>query len=313
MRYSSKPKSIRIKFSLGELNLRDWRPELIVIEPSDSINETMQLPSPDELVEKLTKDADGFLARRVANDGCYEGISKKGQFLLYAQPTTQHFLVELHSSFDEYISKFSPKTRQNITRSVRKLETNNPNEEIFHKFRTPDEIKFFITEAIKISNQTYQARLLKSGIPSTTKFIDSATDLAAKGNARGYLLKSNGKFIAFAWCRIEGARQIYDVIGYLPEHGKHSPGTVLLYLIIKSIFMEGRISIFDFGPGYSSYKEIFSNCHIHYKDILVVRDKLTNKIILETHRACETLSKTTGDLLFQIGIKEKIKRILRKV
>lgn len=309
---SDSPQATRLRYTLGDINLKDWYPLLISISPSGAISTTQTLPDADELDAILpSHGCSGFVLRRVQVDSCETGIRRHGQYISYAMRPTQHFLVEIGHSFDEYIRKFSPKSRQNITRAVRKIQGISPNQPFFHVFKSPDEILTFLDHALNISSQTYQTKLLKSGLPSSSAFQSNAMKLAETGKARGYLLEVDGKYIAFAWCRLNDQRLIYDVIGYLPEYSRYSPGTVLLFLILESAFNRQEADFFDFGPGYAPYKALFSTKTLQYRDVYLLKNTLRNQISVLTHQATNHLSESLGRILNDFGIKESVKQLLR--
>ena len=94
---------------------------------------------------------------------------------------------------------------------------------------------------------------------------------AARGEARGYLLRDQGQPVAFAWCAARGSTLVYEVIGYRPELADRSPGTVLLYLILEDLFALGRYPVLDFGPGHAFYKEAFATRHTDFADAYLLR------------------------------------------
>lgn len=304
---------VKLKFALGELVFWEWTPKLAILEPSGPITETQKIPEASILNTHLKNDTDGILARRVDIAQALDEITVDNGLIFYTQPRVDHFFIEINCDFDVYLSSFSSKSRQNIIRSVRKIESSNPSNQTLFEYKTPDEIAYFLNEAIKISRKTYQAQLLKSGLPETNTFRESALKMASHGKAFGYILNIDNKPVAFAWCRKDGIKLIYDIIGYLPEYSKQSPGTALLFLILKSAFAKREFTIFDFGPGRSTYKEMFSNSHIQYNEIYIFNNTIKFKTIIYLHRKIDKLSVKFGNFLNKIGFKNLIKKSLRSL
>lgn len=313
MTISLPSRPVKIKYALGEFIIWEWSPNLTILEPTGSIIETLKIPDAKILKSYLNNDTNGILARRVDLNPPRTGIVVENGLIFYTQPCIDHFFIEINSSFDEYISKFSSKSRQNIIRSVRKIESSNRPHETFFQYTSPNEIDKFLDIARNISRQTYQTQLLKSGLPETEAFRNSALEKASRSEAYGYILNVDNKPVAFAWCRKENNRLIYDIIGYLPEYSKQSPGTALLYLILKSIYAERIFSIFDFGPGCANYKEMFSNLHVQYNETYIFTDTVKFRITIYLHSIIDKISIATGKLLYKFGFKTVIKKLLRKL
>ena len=268
-------KTITFRYRIGEIGLMSWSPKL-AFEGKNAPMETQRSPLPESLLSELPREADGYFLSKVAADQFQIGCGQFGSFLYYAPYLIQHYFVVLGGSFEDYLRKFSPKSRQNIVRAAKKF-SEKCDESYFIVCRTPDEISEFIIEASRVSLQTYQSRLLDAGLSQTESFRKSANELAIAGKARGYLLSMNGSVVAFAWCRVDGTRLIYDTIGYLPEFSKLSPGTVLLYLILRDLFANEQVNHLDFGPGHAPYKEMFSNFKQEYIDLYLFRNTLKNQ------------------------------------
>lgn len=304
-------KTITLRYRIGEIGLMNWSPKLAFASKAAPL-ETQRTPLPEILQSELPQEADGYFFSKVEADQFQTGCGRFGSFLYYAPYLIQHYFVVLGGSFEDYLRKFSPKSRQNIVRAAKKFSEKG-DESYFRVCRTPDEINEFIDQASRISLQTYQSRLLGAGLPQTESFRKSACELASAGKARGYVLSTEGTAVAFAWCRVDGTRLIYDIIGYLPEFSKLSPGTVLLYFILRDLFANEQVTHLDFGPGHAPYKEMFSNVKQEYIDLYLFRNTLKNQLFSRLHLGINQLSENLGKILDRIGIKSKIKKLIRNL
>ena len=88
-------------------------------------------------------------------------------------------------------------------------------------------------------------------------------------------------------------------------------GTVLQWLALESIFKEGRFSIFDFTEGQSDHKRFFATDSVGCANVYFLRKTLSNSLLIRAHIAMEDFSKKTGDLLDRMGLKAKIKKLIR--
>jgi len=301
---------VRFKYLLGEIQLGNWRPRLLVSTPDSFVLDAYP-SAPDLLFAELTDELEGMLCRKVDSARFPLGIGKYGRFLRYVPQADVLYYVTINGEFDQYIRKFSTKSRQNLTRSVRKFLEEKPGLNRCDVFTTPEEMPRFHLEATEISKKTYQTRLLGSGLPATATFLQAMCKTASEGRARGYLLYSGEQAIAFAWCRQENASLVYDVVGYLPEFASSSPGTVLLYLILQDLFKLGCYEILDFGPGEAQYKSMFSTHRQAFIDAYLFRSTLKNSALVRGHYFLSNFSSTVGSMLEKMGVKRKIKSLIR--
>lgn len=303
---------VQLKFLLGELLLGSWRPQLVVADPQDF--GTPGWPDPPEVLHAaLPATADGFLCRKVEATRFLPGIGRYGNFIRYIRYRDVLYYVELTGNFDSYLKKFSAKTRQNLSRSVRRFIERTPGSNACEIYTSPSEMHRFQAEASAISKETYQTLLLDSGLPASPDFLKRMISLAEQGNARGYLLRDGDRAIAFAWCRRKGKTMVYDTIGYLPECANMSPGTVLLYLILENVFKDGGANIFDFGPGEAQYKSMFATHRREFVDTYLFRSTLRNYLVTSLHYGLSSLSSLIGAALDRVGVKKHIKQLIRKI
>jgi CelD/BcsL family acetyltransferase involved in cellulose biosynthesis len=302
---------VRFKYLLGEFHLASWRPRFQLPESppaglrgrhgADAIH-----------TEDLDPNADGFWCQRGAIDSFPLGISQAGQWLCYAPRSEKLHYVDLAGDFEAYLGRWSSKSRYNLKRSVRALLERNP-QGVLDIASTPDAMEGFLREAAAISETTYQSRLLQSGLKYEENFLKRMREQAAAGNARGYLLRDQGRAIAFAWCSGGGARLTYDVIGYCEDAAAASPGSVLLYLIIEDLFRLGRFQVFDFGVGDAPYKHMFATHVDEFLDAYLFPPTFRNRILVHSHWRLDRASSAVGAFLERIGLKTKVRRLLRRL
>ncbi|PKO89913.1 MAG: hypothetical protein CVU16_11095 [Betaproteobacteria bacterium HGW-Betaproteobacteria-10] len=303
---------VQLKFLLGELLLGSWWPQLVVADPQDF--GTPGWPDPPETLQAvLPGTADGYLCRKVESTRFRLGIGRYGNFVRYIRYRDVLYYIELTGNFDSYLKKFSAKTRQNLSRSVRRFIERAPGKNGCETYTTPSDMLRFHAEASGISKETYQTLLLDSGLPGSPEFLKRMIALAEQGDARGYLLRDGKRAIAFAWCRRKGKTMVYDTIGYLPECANLSPGTVLLYLILENVFHEDECKIFDFGPGEAQYKSMFATHRQEFVDTYLFRSTLHNYLVTLLHYGLSNFSSSIGATLDGLGIKKHLRQLIRKI
>lgn len=304
------PLRVRFKFLLGEWVLSEWRLALLPLQREAS-TELQNWPVLDNLLlSSLPADVAGYQLRRTAVDRFPRGVSRQGEWLCYSPRQECLYFVNLAGSFDAYLQLRSPKSRQNLKRSVKRFADKNP--EGFQIFTQPESMAEFHSAAVSISQQTYQTFMLNAGLPDTPEYLSLMQRKALQGDARGYLLRENNRPVAFAWCTGQNDAVTYQIVGYLPEYAAMSPGTVLLYLIIQDLFAQGKYRLFDFGPGSAFYKEFFSTDKIEFADSYLLRPDLKNSSKLWLLWKTECFSSVIGKILDQLGLKKKIRILMRK-
>lgn len=299
---------VRLKYQIGEIVLSEWRPALVPMEPP--LEGGLDWPMLNHLaLSALPDEVMGYQLRRTAVDRFPRGLSRQGPWLCYSPRQERLYLVELGDSFENYLRRRSAKSRQNLKRSAKYFLDHNPN--ALEIFTEPEKMIDFQREAVAISRQTYQERMLKAGLPATAEFLQSMQEKARRGEARGYLLREQNQVVAFAWCTARGDTMVYQIIGYLPQISKQSPGTVLLYLIIQDLFALGKYRLLDFGPGRALYKESFATGWIEFADSYLIRAGLGNHWRLWVHWRLECFSTMVGEILDRFGLKKKIRLLMR--
>lgn len=306
----AKPVRVRFKFLLGELVLGEWRSTFIPVVRAGS-EKISGWPALDALPQShVPPDAAGYQIRRTFVTRFPRGVSRQGPWLCYSPRQECLYFVSLQGCFDGYLKLRSPKSRQNLKRSVKKFLEQNP--EAFKIYTQPQDMKEFHREAVSISGKTYQTLLLNAGLPDSPEFLRAMSEKALQGEARGYLLCAQGKPIAFAWCTARGESVTYQVIGYLPEYAELSPGTVLLYLILQDLFALEKYRMLDFGDGSAFYKEAFATDKLEFADTYLLRPTLENRWKLWFLWRTERFSTAVGSMLERRGWKKKIRHWMRK-
>ena len=119
--------------------------------------------------------------------------------------------------------------------------------------------------------------------------------------------------VAYSYCLHIDGLILSQFLGYDPAYARLSPGTVLLWGVMEHLFTEGRYRLFDFGQGYSQYKELFSTGNTRCADMYYLRRTLKNVLVIRLHSGMDRLSSHAGNMLHRIGLKTKTKKLLRQV
>jgi GNAT acetyltransferase-like protein len=234
----------------------------------------------------------------------------KRNFRLYSpRGVLPHPLIRISGSFDDYLRKFSARSRGNLLRRVKKLREQGKVDLV--KVVTPQEVDSFVDTAAEISRKSYQYNLLGVGIRDPQLWKRRLTFAARHGWLRSYLLSCNGTACSFL-IGYQFERSFYHVsVGYDPAWADFSVGTVLHMLVLSDIFSENQPELFDFGT-HGGYKEFFSNESYMEADFYLCSRRIYPLLAQVSHHTFSAVSRTTGAILNRFDLKQKVKKLIRR-
>lgn len=239
-------------------------------------------------------------------------VHSSGRLLRYVPSHYIHYYADLTGTFEDYLSKFSPKTRNTLKRKVRRfLEQGEGNG--IREYKQPEDMNEFLSLARLISANTYQEKLFDAGIPAGPSFVAELEERASRNAVRAYLLFLRSEPVAYLCCPAEGAVLLYSYLGYKSEAADLSPGTVLQYLAFDLLFREQQFTLFDFTQGQGDHKRFFGTHEILCADMLYFKNSLSSQFWVRLHAAIDDLSALTGRALERFGLKARIKRLIRRL
>jgi len=239
------------------------------------------------------------------------GIRK--EFLVYSpNEPSEHYVIHLPASFDQYMQKFSAKTRSNLRRSVRKLEKDTGAEIQLSRITSAEQVDFFVDSAFEVSKKTYQWHLLGSGLRTPEVLKRNLRFLAERGSLRCYLLWCGKEVCAFMICHQRRGVCHSPAIGYDPRWESYSVGTILQLQVIEDLFTYDRPAVFDFGVGAGAQKQFFGNAHYLDADIYLLPRRMYAHLACSVHQISNNLAMRTTRLFDQLHLKKHIKKFIRK-
>jgi len=233
------------------------------------------------------------------------------QKLYYIRSQYINYYIDLQNftSFDDYLSKFSAKTRNTLKRKVRKSVAKGFTHKIYTSISDVDK---FHEYACLVGNRTYQKKCFNASIPSTNNFRRSLMKQAKEHSFLGLILFFQNKPCAYLYCPIIEGEYRYTYLGYLQEYSEYSPGTVLQFRILEHIYsMQLTANRFDFTEGDGAHKKLFATNSQIKANCLIIENSITNQLWLRTQIMIDKLSKLLGRLLYLLKIKKIVKRIIR--
>jgi CelD/BcsL family acetyltransferase involved in cellulose biosynthesis len=203
--------------------------------------------------------------------------------LRYAARYGDRYVVDLQGSFAEYLGKFSRKSRHELKRTVRRFGEECPGMANIVEYRTPSEISAFRELAIRISHRSYKVQT-GLGFDESESFARRLELDAGRGIVRGFVLMLDDQPAAYGFCRIEHDVIVYKHTGYEEQFARRSPGKVLFYLMLETLFREGEFRLLDFdGMEYYAYKEFFATRAINFARVFWFQPRLPEISLFSTH------------------------------
>jgi hypothetical protein len=306
-----KKRTLPFRFRLGEVTLFSVAADLNVctldfLELRDGKNCLADIP------ETIPGNVDGYLIRSMPVAEELPRVDYSGQKIRYIPRQYERYYIDLNGSAEDYLNKFSSRSRSTLRRKVRKFAEYSDGDIDWCEYSSPEEMAVFYRHARAVSELTYQERLLDAGLPAGGDFHSHMQALALENSVRGYLLFHQGKPVAYLYTPIQKGSLIYQHLGYDPGYAKWSPGTVLQWLVIEKLFTSGSYNLFDFTSGEGSHKKYFSTGSQRCADIYHLRPTLRNRLVVRLHSALDVFSDRLAAALDFIGLKKWIKQTLRR-
>ena len=232
-------------------------------------------------------------------------------FLVYEpEPPTAHPILRVEGSFEQYMGKYSSKTRNTLTRKVKKFREGALGPMRFARFERPEDVPLFMKHAVEVSRKTYQWIRHQRGLSATELITRRLLFAAQHGSMRSYLLYCGENPCAFLVGYQACGRFLLDEIGFDPAFAKHSAGTVLQLLTVEDLFAYNRPRLFDLGD-YGRYKEVLSTESYLQGKLYLFRRSPYMRFLRAGHRFCQFTSRTVAAALDRFNLKTKVKQALR--
>ena len=223
----------------------------------------------------------------------------------------RRYFIDMRGTFEDYLARFSGKTRSTLRRKARKLADEVGGALEVSEHRTSAEIETFLAEAMPLSARTYQARLLDAGLPEDEASRAAMMTKAEAGEMRCYLLRAQGKPIAYLSLPVEGVTLVYAHLGYDPDWARLSPGTVLQMHALETLFAEQRFRRFDFTEGEGAHKAMFGTDSVECASFLLLKGDVSNRLLLGSLAAFDGSVAAARALAQKSGVMAQARRLLR--
>jgi Acetyltransferase (GNAT) domain len=221
----------------------------------------------------------------------------------------QRYTIETTGTFDAYLQRLSPKTRQTIKRKVRQYCAHVGSGAPWRRFETPTELREFHVLAHQISAETYQDRLFNAGLPPWPNFVDR---IQKAGAARGFLLYHETVPTAFLFTPVHHGRAVYTSLGYDPRYARWSPGAVLQYFALASMFDDPDVTLMDFAEGEGQHKATLATGSTYCADIYYFRITPRSAAAVAAHILVRAVDCVASHALNRVGLRNTVRKMLRR-
>ena len=257
--------------------------------------------------------ADGYLLRSFPAAAIPALYDKLPGWLLFArQYYPRHHVVMVDGDFDRWWQGFSARTRSTLSRKARRLADRFDGGFTIEAYRTPDEVRHFMTAAQPLARRTYQARLLGAGLPTDEAAVIRAIAAAEEDALRCFLLVADGRAIAYLYLPVRDDVLIYAHLGYDPDFADLSPGTVLHVEAMRRLYAERRFRAFDFTEGDGAHKAQFGRAAVPCADVIAMRATLRNRLALAALRGADGFARRAKMLAARAGIVASLRKWVRR-
>lgn len=238
-------------------------------------------------------------------------VSRRGGRLTYCSAAQPHMLVDLPA--DGSWRAALPRTRRKELDRKRRRFAEQFGQPTLSVHSGRDGVLGFLRDNAPLTSRTWQARVMRAGIGQVPGELESILTRADNGEAFIFGLhgESRPQALAFGYCERLGDRAAYRHTGYDPEVRQGSPGIILLDLMLDALSERG-IRLLDFGRGGAQYKADVATRAIPSARIWAYPDDWRGAILMHGWRTNEWASERIGQMLDRAGLKERVRRALRR-
>src|SRR5713226_1741140 len=222
----------------------------------------------------------------------------RNNYLVYAPGGSRPWhLLQIPANSEEYLSRMSSKTRSTLRKKAKKLAESAGGKLEMTRIDSEHQVGDFLAQAVRVSRNSWQHEILGNRISDSEDERAWGQRLARVGLLRNYLLKCGGRSCAFVvGYQFNGV--FHDVeLGYDREFSEHSPGTILLHMLIQDLCDHQPPALLNFGMGDADYKRRFGDVKREDMSIVVFRKSLNNYLLVRSHALLRSLVRAVRSIV----------------
>jgi hypothetical protein len=232
-----------------DYSIRSWQIAKMPLRVISVLGSEPLVPSDEsvffDLISSLLaafEDCDGVYLEWVATGSdCWNitSLSRSLRRHVFAfhpmRPHKCHF-VTVPDSYDQYLARFKPRTRQHLRRQVRRLRDHGGGRFECLRIEREADVPVFLEAAsqLVVGSRVYRNTGWKV-VQNTPEMQERLTQLAHRGVLRSYLLRCGDEFCAFSLGFQYGQTLYSSFIGFDDRLAKFSPGTTLHFMTIEDL------------------------------------------------------------------------------
>jgi CelD/BcsL family acetyltransferase involved in cellulose biosynthesis len=259
----------------------------------------------------LGESDDGYLISGLPAAGM-DGVAASAEGLRpFVRQRYRRSYARLDRGFDDYLGKFSAKSRSTLKRKLKRLADRSGGALDVRFYGSEAEMEIFHPLARSVSEKTYQERLLGAGLPDGEEALAEMRTLARAGLARAWLLFVEGRPVSYLYTPAEGATLVYAHLGYDPDFADFSPGAVLQLEAMRRLMEEGAFKLFDFTEGDGEHKRRFATGSLDCVDLLLLRPTARNLVAGHALNGFDRAVAVAKAAVLKLGGKGLVRRLRR--
>jgi hypothetical protein len=296
---------------LGELKLVKFPLRVVCLQSRNNV--PAETAAYDTLIEQIAKaKSDAVYVNNIRTDSFFWKylhssplIDRSFKFYRRKEPAP-HLLIRLEGTFENYMKKFTAKTRKNRFREIRLLEEHGSLQ--LTRVTRASEIENYLKVAFAISRRTWQFER-GWGLRDPEMVRGKMQFLAQRGWLRSYVLKCGDTPCAFILGYQYGLRFYTEFAGADHQWRNQSVGSVILLLVLRDLFQENTPEFYDFG-NYAAWQEYYATESYLESSAWLFRRRPYPLVASSIYHTCNVVSIRTGALLQRYRLKTRIRRLL---
>lgn len=224
----------------------------------------------------------------------------------------RHLLIRLHGSFEEYMKRFSAKTRRNRLREIRILRLQG--DLTMMRVRKVAEIDAFLDAAYYVSERSRKFKRYGWCIASRDRRLlrYEMKCLAESGSLRSYLLTCGQEPCAFILGQQSRSHFQPVATGVHPKWMRYGAGTVLLFLALQDLFEEDSPSFYDLGISVGDREYLATDAYLD-ASVWLFRKQTYPGLVSSIYRLCKLASRFGRSTLQRFGLRSQVAQLMRKI
>jgi CelD/BcsL family acetyltransferase involved in cellulose biosynthesis len=255
-------------------------------------------------------DVDAVYLHRVPTDGAFFGAVTqpwRGGRRQAVMPRHLHWQIELPGSFDEYLASLSSRSRSNVRKQARKLESGAAGALEVRRYSGAADRDALFADVEAVAARTYQRGM---GVGFRLDDVQRAVLelMLERDLTRAWVVALDGRPVAFEIGHRFGGVFFGEATGYDPDFASHRVGTYVQMRMVEDLCGDPLVGAIDFGYGDAEYKRTFANRHWDDADVLVVARRARPLAVSAVGSAAAALDRSLRGALGDSALAARLRR-----